>query len=231
MTARDRIFERIRQSLKRESPEPHWLHEPTATGPEFNIPPNEPAAMLEAFTNELQSLFGEVHAFDSVNGAREWIIKEAFPSILAPDCARLKPVLDGIQNVQWIGKDSPSRAGWEHAACGITPTLGLAAESGTVVVAADVSGRAMSVLPPVHVVVATMDQLLPDFESAVKMVRGRYGGKLPSTLSFITGPSRTADIEKILVLGAHGPKRLAVLILPADSLPPIEIGRSASPPG
>jgi L-lactate dehydrogenase complex protein LldG len=45
---------------------------------------------------------------------------------------------------------------------------------------------------------------------------------LPSTLSVVTGPSRTADIEKILVLGAHGPKRLVVLMLPEGSLPALE---------
>jgi L-lactate dehydrogenase complex protein LldG len=222
MSTRDRILDRVKQSLKRESPEPHWLHEPVSEGPEFNIPPNEPAAMLEAFTKELTSLFGEVHAMSSVGEARTWIEKEAFPSILAPDCARLKPVLDGLSNVQWIGRDNVGRVGWEDFACGVTPTIGLAAESGTVAVAADVSGRAMSVLPPTHVVIATMDQLLPDFASAVKSVRTRYGGNLPSTISFITGPSRTADIEKILVLGAHGPKRLVVIVLPAGSLPAVD---------
>jgi len=80
----------------------------------------------------------------------------------------------------------------------------------------------MSVLPPVHVVVATMDQLLTDLDAAVKFVRKRYGDQLPSTLSVVTGPSRTADIEKILVLGAHGPKRLVVLMLPEGSLPPLD---------
>jgi len=222
VSSRDQILDRIRQALKRESPEPHWLHEPVADGPEFSIPPNEPAALLEAFTKELQSLFGEVHAFDSIDEAKEWIAAESFPSILAPDCSRLKPVLEGVPNVTWISTSHPSRLGWENFACGITPTLGLAAESGTVIVAADVSGRAMSVLPPTHVVVATLDQLLQDFASAVKAVRDRYGGELPSTVSFITGPSRTADIEKILVLGAHGPKRLVVLLLPEGSLPSIE---------
>ena len=222
MSAKERILGRVRQALKRESAEPHWLHEPVNSGPEFRIPASEPTALLDAFRKELQSLFGEVHAFDSIDAVRSWLMREAFPSILAPDCARLRPVLDGVPHVSWIAGDHPTRTGWENVECGVTPTLGLAAESATVIVAADVSGRAMSVLPPVHVVVATMDQLLPDFEAAVNAFRARYGDDLPSTVSFVTGPSRTADIEKILVLGAHGPKRLVVLMLPANSLPGLD---------
>ena len=58
--------------------------------------------------------------------------------------------------------------------------------------------------------IARHDQLLPDLATAVHFLRARYAGHWPSSLSVITGPSRTADIEKILVMGAHGPKRLAL---------------------
>jgi L-lactate dehydrogenase complex protein LldG len=221
MNGKEQILGRIRQALKRESPEPHWLHEPMGEGPLFPLAENDPQSLFAAFRNELQGLFGEVHAFAKVEDANHWLHDEKFPSLLAPDCERLKPILFGIPGVTWIQKDNPTRKGWEDFACGVTPTLGLSAESGSLLVAADVSGRAMSVLPPVHVVVATMDQLLPDLEAALAIVRRRYGDKLPSTLSVVTGPSRTADIEKILVLGAHGPKRLVVLMLPEGSLPPL----------
>jgi L-lactate dehydrogenase complex protein LldG len=69
------------------------------------------------------------------------------------------------------------------------------------------------VLPPVHLVIAQRDQLLPDLATALVFIRRRYDGQWPSTLSIITGPSRTGDIEKVLVLGAHGPKRLAVFFV------------------
>jgi len=219
MTSKEQILARIRQALKRESPEPHWLHEPAGDGPLFPLPDGDPQSLLGAFRAELESLFGEVHAFAKVEDANAWLHGEKFASILAPECERLKAVLFGVPGVTWIQKDNPTRKGWEEFACGVTPTICLSAESGSVLVAADVSGRAMSVLPPVHVVVATMDQLLPDLDEALKFVRGRYGNKLPSTLSVISGPSRTADIEKILVLGAHGPKRLVVLMFPEGALP------------
>jgi L-lactate dehydrogenase complex protein LldG len=63
------------------------------------------------------------------------------------------------------------------------------------------------------VVVATADQVVPTLADALDAARSRYAGQLPSMLSFITGPSRTGDIERILVLGAHGPKELFVLLV------------------
>jgi L-lactate dehydrogenase complex protein LldG len=74
-------------------------------------------------------------------------------------------------------------------------------------------GRALSVLPPHHVVLAKRDQLLPDLPAAFELLKKKYGTDYPSLISFITGPSRTGDIERILVLGAHGPKKLTILCL------------------
>jgi len=68
----------------------------------------------------------------------------------------------------------------------------------------------LSVLPPAHLVVARRDQLVPDLATAFALMRKHYGGHWPSLLCLVSGPSRTGDIEKILVMGAHGPKRLAV---------------------
>jgi L-lactate dehydrogenase complex protein LldG len=73
-------------------------------------------------------------------------------------------------------------------------------------------GRALSVLPPAHLVVARRDQLVPDLEAAFALMRKRYDRHWPSLICLISGPSRTGDIEKILVMGAHGPKRLAVYL-------------------
>lgn len=69
-------------------------------------------------------------------------------------------------------------------------------------------GRVPSVLPPIHLVLARRDQIVPDLDAAVRLLRSRYDGHWPSFLTVISGPSRTSDIEKVLVLGAHGPKRL-----------------------
>jgi len=72
-------------------------------------------------------------------------------------------------------------------------------------------GRALSVLPPHHVVLARKTQLLRDLPEAFALVKKKYAPDYPSFISFITGPSRTGDIERILVLGAHGPKKLTIL--------------------
>jgi len=60
------------------------------------------------------------------------------------------------------------------------------------------------------VVLARRDQLVPDLTAAFTLLSDTYGIDYPSLVSFITGPSRTGDIERILVLGAHGPKRLSI---------------------
>jgi L-lactate dehydrogenase complex protein LldG len=75
------------------------------------------------------------------------------------------------------------------------------------------SGRALSILPHVHVVVADADQVVPDLGSALALTKARHGDQMPSMLSFITGPRRTGDIERILVLGAHGPKELYLVLV------------------
>ena len=102
----------------------------------------------------------------------------------------------------------------ELARCdvGISDCDALVAQTGSVVVTSrSAGGRGLSVLPPHHVVVARREQLLPDLPAAFAFLRSKYGADYPSMISFITGPSRTGDIERILVLGAHGPKKLTIL--------------------
>ncbi len=104
----------------------------------------------------------------------------------------------------------------ELAACdvGVTGCDALVAQTGSVLVTSRSSGgRALSVLPPHHVVLARRAQLVPDLPAAFALLKAKYGGGYPSMISFITGPSRTGDIERILVLGAHGPKKLTILCL------------------
>ncbi len=91
----------------------------------------------------------------------------------------------------------------------------LVAQSGSVLVTTQsAGGRALSVLPPHHIVIAQRSQMVPDMATALQLARTRYAPDWPSFLSFITGPSRTGDIERILVLGAHGPKKLTIFLVP-----------------
>ncbi len=97
---------------------------------------------------------------------------------------------------------------------GITFCECLIARTGSIMVSSkQASGRRLTIYPHVHIVVAYTSQILPDIKDGLALVQERYGQRMPSMLSMITGPSRTADIEKTLVLGAHGPKELVLFLV------------------
>ena len=75
------------------------------------------------------------------------------------------------------------------------------------------SGRTVSVYAPVHICVAYTDQLVYDIKDALLRMKEKYGEKLPSLITLATGPSRTADIEKTLVVGVHGPKEVFCFLI------------------
>ena len=88
------------------------------------------------------------------------------------------------------------------------------ARTGSVVLsAADPGGRTASVYAPVHICIAYTHQLVADIEDAFRLLNNKYGNEFPSLISFATGPSRTADIEKTLVVGVHGPGEVYLLLV------------------
>lgn len=90
----------------------------------------------------------------------------------------------------------------------------LVARTGTIVLsAAQSSGRALPVYTPVHIVIAYTHQLVFDLKDAIGRLKEKYHGNLPSAISFASGPSRTADIEKTLVVGIHGPREVYVFLV------------------
>ncbi|MFM2358343.1 MAG: hypothetical protein RLY16_336 [Bacteroidota bacterium] len=92
----------------------------------------------------------------------------------------------------------------------------LVARTGSIVLsAAEIEGRTASVYAPVHICIAYTHQLVFDVKDALVGMKERYGQQLPSMISFATGPSRTADIEKTLVTGVHGPKEVYLFLLEA----------------
>jgi L-lactate dehydrogenase complex protein LldG len=101
---------------------------------------------------------------------------------------------------------------FETMEAGITRCELLVARSGSIVVSARTSGRRMNVFPPVHIVWADKNQLVPFVGDAIESLKQKYGSIFPSQVTFITGPSRTADIEKTLVKGVHGPQKVVVLL-------------------
>jgi len=99
----------------------------------------------------------------------------------------------------------------EKCDAGISECDALVAQTGSALVTSQTAGgRALSVLPPHHVIIARREQLVADLPAAFALIKAKHGANYPSMISFITGPSRTGDIERILVLGAHGPKKLTI---------------------
>jgi L-lactate dehydrogenase complex protein LldG len=92
----------------------------------------------------------------------------------------------------------------------------LVARTGSIVMsAAQPGGRTTSVYAPIHICIAYTNQLVYDLKDALQSVKDKYGNNLPSLITFATGPSRTADIEKTLVVGVHGPKEVYLFLVEA----------------
>jgi L-lactate dehydrogenase complex protein LldG len=103
---------------------------------------------------------------------------------------------------------------FEEAEVGFTLCEALIARNGSILLSnGNMAGRRLSIYPPVHIVLAYTSQLVVDIKDGLKLIKNKYEGNIPSMISNVTGPSRTADIEKTLVLGAHGPKELFVFLL------------------
>lgn len=101
----------------------------------------------------------------------------------------------------------------ENLLVGITSCEILIAHTGSVMVSsAQEGGRQISVYPEIHIVIAKHIQLVDYLEAAYDRIKKKYGDNLPSQITLITGPSRTADIEKTLVMGAHGPREFHIFL-------------------
>lgn len=98
---------------------------------------------------------------------------------------------------------------------GLSHAFAAVAESGTLVLA---SGKdnptTINFLPETHIVVLKADDVAGDYEAVWGRLRERYGrGVLPRTVNWVTGPSRSGDIEQTILIGAHGPRRLHVIVV------------------
>ncbi|QCR25193.1 lactate utilization protein [Pontibacter sp. SGAir0037] len=104
------------------------------------------------------------------------------------------------------------------AEAGLTTCEALITRTGSVLVSsARAGGRRLSIYPATHLVVAKASQLVHDIKDGLQLIRDKYKNNFPSMISLVSGPSRTADIEKTLVMGAHGPKQLVLFLI--DDLP------------
>jgi L-lactate dehydrogenase complex protein LldG len=103
-----------------------------------------------------------------------------------------------------------------HCDVAITGCEYLVARTGSIVLSASTaSGRSTSVYAPIHICIAYTSQVVYDLKDALQSLKDKYGNNLPSLITFASGPSRTADIEKTLVVGVHGPKEVYLFLVEA----------------
>jgi L-lactate dehydrogenase complex protein LldG len=98
---------------------------------------------------------------------------------------------------------------------GLSYAFGAVAESGTLMLLSGADNpTTLNFLPDTHVVLVSAADVAGDYETLWERLRERFGeGIMPRTVNLITGPSRSADIGQTLILGAHGPRRLHVIVV------------------
>lgn len=166
---------------------------------------------ISCFKAELEAISGKCivcnNEKDVFEQLKKYLVENNIPTLFCRDSVIKKELI--AYNITYT--DLPEE--FTAMQAGITSCEYLIARTGSVMVtSAGDSGRQMNVFPPIHLVIANVKQLVDYPEEALKSIEIRCKNNLPSTITTITGPSRTADIEKTLVLGAHGPKELVVFL-------------------
>lgn len=220
MTPREEILGRVREALRARSVR-HATPAPGGAGtfqPFLAAVPesyDERRALFAANAEALRAEFYVVDSAEAVSDILNRIAQEsAWKRIAAQRDEMIEHACGGVATpVLWVEGEA---AKTELADCdaGVTVCEALVAQTGSVVITSRTcGGRALSVLPPHHVVIARREQLVRDLSAAYEQLAKRFGGDCPSFISVITGPSRTGDIEHVIVLGAHGPKRLTIVLV------------------
>lgn len=206
-SSRERILERIRTALGTPAPR----HPGGAKGAVF-APVTD---ALERFQKECAANVTECVLAPDAAASAAAIAKvlgslppgEVFVQD-APELRAMARALEDGRRVRWSSEGGPR----EGSQATISLAEALVALTGSVLVSASCGGRGASIVAPCHIVLAHREQLVPDLEAAFARVREKGIAGRNSFLGLITGSSRTADIEKILVMGAHGPRRLIVVL-------------------
>ncbi|TAK96578.1 MAG: hypothetical protein EPO07_14380 [Verrucomicrobia bacterium] len=220
MSERENIFARIKEALTIHAHAHHGTGLPTAADqrrvmPSVGATTDEQFALFAKNAADLKATFKIVQdetelrsELTALAAAEKWVRIATHKSSLAG-------ALAASLNLPTLMTDEGcDKHELEKCDAGISECDALVAQTGTVVVTSRTAGgRALSCLPPHHVVIARREQFVADLPAAFALIRQKHGANYPSMISFITGPSRTGDIERILVLGAHGPKKLTIFCL------------------
>lgn len=206
-TSKERILKKIRSALRESTPQPY-------PNVEFSNPIYQPqkddldVTFAEEFTKIQGNFIYCEHKHEFIRNLDALLIEKSWTHLFCweYDLQQMFQQLD-FRKVR-IGKNL------ERADAGITLVECLIARTGTILLSSRLdAGRSLSIFPPVHIVVAYTSQLMYDMKEALAMLMQKYDGAIPSMINLATGPSRTADIEKTLVLGAHGPKEVYVFLI------------------
>jgi L-lactate dehydrogenase complex protein LldG len=206
-SGRERILRRIRSALAAPAPK----HAPTSAQPIF-APVSDPLSRFrqECAANITECLLTRDTA-RTADAVRDLLASLPAGEIYVQDAPLLRRIVQlpsSRRAIRWSTEGPPN----ELSQATMTLAESLVASSGSLLITSSGAGRGASVIAPVHIVIAAQSQLEPDLEAALRRAKQRGLADRNSCLFLITGSSRTADIEKILVLGAHGPRRLVVLL-------------------
>jgi len=219
--ARDTMLAEIRRALGRESsgPAATAVASRLAAHPVGPVPARARGTRVELL--DRFALMVEASAASIVKIASPAEVPRAVAAFLVrhnlPAELRLAPD-PALTSLPWAGtptlsiSSGPARP---DDVVALTPAFAGVAETGTLVMVSDpATPTLLNFLPDTHIVLLRSHQVVGGFEEVLARLRHRYGeGTLPRTVDLITGPSRSGDIEQILQMGAHGPRRLHVLLL------------------
>ncbi len=216
MSSRARIIGNIRESLGRGSLSGQVQERlrQRLGEPEQGIRPAFHHDLAERFTDKLVAVAGTVSrvpGVEDVTGAiRQYLEQCDLPAKLVVSTDRMLDDMawpDG-----WQVERRPARGGDRVS---VTGAFAAIAETGTLaLLSGPDSPTTLNFLPDDHIVVIRSDQIVSHFEDLWQSIRERVGS-MPRTVNLITGPSRTADVEQTIQLGAHGPRRLHVVLVDA----------------
>lgn len=204
-TSRDKILAKLKAAQQKRG-------EIEANVPDFTSSVYHPlnSSLVQEFKNNLELIGGKVILCKSNSEIAEQIrlicLEKKQDKVFCTD-PELAKITEGIITANSEEKD------FLDLNIGLTSCELLVAHLGSVLISsAQVSGRRLNVFPEIHIVVAKQSQIVDYLDNAMAKLQEKYKNRLPSLISNITGPSRTADIEKTLVMGMHGPKTLIVII-------------------
>jgi L-lactate dehydrogenase complex protein LldG len=216
--SREAVLARVRKALGRDGPDDdaraaaHAYLAARAQGPRPALPADLAQRFLDR-ARDMSSTVERVATLDDVPPALVRYLRtietDSAPNAIAGVC------WPEFAALGWnhAGVHVESRPTVGHDALGITGCFCAIAETGTLVmVTGTPTPSATFLLPETHVAIVRADQIVPAMEDAFARIRVELG-ELPRAVNLVSGPSRTGDIEQTIVLGAHGPRRLHVVLV------------------